>query len=900
MYWVRGITCNKKLKHFFFTDIGKVVIRIFQCKTASQAKNYFRDSLSKADYYIEELEAKGVFNGKIAKRLGIENKPINKDGFDKLCDNLHPITGDTITPRMLQDRRVANDISFHCSKSVSILLCLTRNDEIRQAIDKSVFETMLELQENMFVRVRSKGRNEDKHTGEVLWCDFPHWTARAVKGQAPDPHYHIHCLTMNLTFDKEENRFKAAQFYYIRKDMPYYQARFHKRLADKLGALGFNTRKTANGFELCLVPQQAIEHFSKRTNLIGQVAKENNIKHPKALDKLGALTREKKDKNLTLSQLQDIWRAQLESKNLFDDDLIEKPTAGIQLTANKGIQHALSHCFANSSVKREAQILAQAYTYAIDNPSVTLEDIDKALNDKADVFKVTADYQTYCTTEAIKTEEKQMIELARSGIGEVLPLAQSVDKEKFQFLNEEQQKAIAYVMRSKNRVNIIKGSAGTGKTTLLKAIVPEIEQSGKEVFLFAPTAVASRGVLKDEGFEKADTLAKFLTDKKLQQKTKGQVIWVDEAGLIGAEDMLELIKLATTLDARIVLSGDPKQHNAVKRGDSLRLLQEIGRIPYASVTTIYRQKTEDYKTAIREISEGSIVSGFERLEAMGSIQEIDVSDMNDLLVSDYLKAREQKKTALVISPTREKVRELNTQVRKGLQKKGAISKKEQSFTVFDNCHYSLVQKQDPRTYQQGHIIQTHWNMKGIKKGSILSITEVRNNEIIAENTEGANFKLHLSNAKDFDLYIPRAIDLSKGDEIRLNKNGADLKGKRLNNGTTLTIAGFTKKGHIKVFKKSGKRRIEYLLDKRHGNYDLAYCTTSYSSQGKTVDKVIIAQPASTFVASDQKQFYVSTSRAREDISIYTDDKEMLLDAIKVSGNRISALEAFNDNLKHQL
>jgi len=876
------------------------VIRIFQSKTASQAKNYFREALSQADYYIEGQETKGVFNGKIAKRLGLENKSIDKQSFDSLCDNLHPVTGETLTPRTLKDRRIANDISFHCSKSVSILLALTRNDDIRQAIDQSVFETMQEMQDNMFVRVRSKGRNEDKPTGEILWCDFPHWTARAVKGHAPDPHYHIHCLTMNLTFDRQENRFKAAQFYYIRKDMPYYQARFHKRLADKLGGLGFNTRKTANGFELCLVPQQAIEHFSKRTNLIGQVAKENNITHPKALDKLGALTREKKDKNLTLSQLQDIWCSQLESKSLLNDDLIEKPTADIQLTADKGIQHALSHCFANSSVKRETQILAQAYSHAIDNPSVTLEDIDNALNDKKDVFKVTADYQTYCTTQTIKAEEKQMIELARSGIGKVLPLAQGFDKSTFQFLNEEQQKAIVYVMRSKNRINIIKGGAGTGKTTLLKTIVPKIEQSGKKVFLFAPTAEASRGVLKNEGFENADTLARLLTDKKLQQKIKGQVIWVDEAGLIGAEDMLELIKLATTLDARIVLSGDPKQHNAVKRGDSLRFLQEIGRIPYASVTTIYRQKIEDYKTAIREISEGNIVSGFEQLETMGSIQEIDVSEMNNLLVNDYLKAKQQKKTALVISPTREKVRELNTQIRKGLQQIGVVSKKEQSFTIFDNCHYSIAQKQDSRTYRQGHIIQTHWNMKGIKKGSVLSLTEVGDNEIIAENTEGANFKLHLSNAKDFDIYIPRAIDLSKNDVICLNKNSTGLKGKRLNNGSTLTISGFTKKGHIRAFKKTRKRRIEYLLDKRHGNYDLAYCTTSYSSQGKTVDKVIIAQPASTFAASDQKQFYVSTSRAREDISIYTDDKEMLLDAIKVSGNRLGALQLFKDNYKYQV
>ena len=92
-----------------------------------------------------------------------------------------------------------------------------------------------------------------------------------------------------------ENRIKAGQFHNIKRDMPYYQARFLKRLAEKLGNMGYGIRKTKSAFELTLVPQEAIDHFSKRTNHIGQVAKDNNITHPKALDKLGAITRRKKD-----------------------------------------------------------------------------------------------------------------------------------------------------------------------------------------------------------------------------------------------------------------------------------------------------------------------------------------------------------------------------------------------------------------------------------------------------------------------------------------------------------------------------------------------------------------------------------------------------------------------------
>ncbi|KAA0804586.1 relaxase domain-containing protein, partial [Staphylococcus aureus] len=60
----------------------------------------------------------------------------------------------------------------------------------------------------------------------------------------------------------------------IKRDMPYYQARFHKRLADKMTYLGYQVRVTDKSFEIEGVPQKVIDLFSKQTNEIGQVAKE--------------------------------------------------------------------------------------------------------------------------------------------------------------------------------------------------------------------------------------------------------------------------------------------------------------------------------------------------------------------------------------------------------------------------------------------------------------------------------------------------------------------------------------------------------------------------------------------------------------------------------------------------
>ncbi|WP_303316858.1 MobF family relaxase [Flavivirga abyssicola] len=866
------------------------MIRMFQSSTSAQAKDYFKDALSKADYYLEDQEVNGQFNGRIAKRLGLEGKTVDKETFEKLCDNINPKEGGSLTPRTVDNRRVGYDISFHCPKSVSILHALGEEKRVLPAFEQSVHETMLEMQEDMQVRVRTDGQNTDRETKELLWANFVHQTARPVEGKPPDPHLHAHCFTFNVTYDEVEGKYKAGQFHNIKRDMPYYQARFQKRLADKLSDVGYGIRKTKNGFELAVIPQKAIDHFSKRTNLIGQVAKEKGITDQKKLDQLGAKTRAKKQKNLTMPQLQDKWRDQLHENGIDDKTPEEIKTTNKSHSATQSIDHAINHVFTRNSVKRDRQILAEGYKYAIDNKEISLDEIDTALEKNDTVFKIEVGSQRLCTTKLVHAEERRMIELARDGVGKLRPLKANFKPSIFSKLNDEQRLVMNHVMTSQDRVTMIRGAAGTGKTTLLKEIVPQIEKTGKNVFLFAPTAEASRDVLRREGFVQADTVARLLMDKELQQQIKGQVIWIDEAGMLGSQDMANILSLAKESQARVILSGDPRQHTAVMRGDAMRLLQEVGKIRQVSMETIYRQKEAGYKQAVKAISNGNIKSGFETLQNRGSIKQCEPTRIKERLVGDYLTARKSKKSALVITPTNEQAKEINITIREGLRESKLIGKREKRFTVFDNYYLSVAQKEDIRSYREGQVIQTHQNFPRIKKGAVLHVDSIVGNLVTIKDNQGQKHILPIHRAKDYDVYSSRKIPLSKGDEIRINKNGFDKNKKRINNSTILTVNGFTKNGDIKAVKHSAKRKSDFVLDKSHSNYDYAYAITSYSSQGKTVDNVIISQPASTFPASNEKQFYVSVSRGRENVSIYTDDAEELLTHIKKRGDRQGATE----------
>jgi len=81
-----------------------------------------------------------------------------------------------------------------------------------------------------------------------------------------------------------------------------------------------------------------------------------------------------------------------------------------------------------------------------------------------------------------------------------------------------------------------------------------------------------------------------------------------------------------------------------------------------------------------------------------------------------------------------------------------------------------------------------------------------------------------------------------------------------------------------------------VLNPKHGHLTYGYCQTSHSSQSKSVRDVLIAQSADSFLASSREQFYVSVSRAKQSIRIYTDDRRGLQAAVGNSSLRRTGLE----------
>ena len=840
------------------------MLRIVQNSAPAGAKSYY----TSADYYTEGQELDGVWRGKGAAMLGLAGK-VERAQWDALCDNKNPSTGKPLTARQKQNRRVGYDFNFHVPKSVSLLYGLTSDERILQAFRDSVGATMRDMEAEMQTRVRVGGKNEERTTGNMIWGEFIHTTARPVDG-VPDPHLHAHCFVFNATWDQRESRWKAGQFAGLKRNASYFEALFHSRFARRMEEIGIPVERTRKGWEIAGIGSATLKKFSRRTELIEAKALAEGVTDPVEKGKLGAKTRSRKAKQLTMDELRHEWRSRLgNAENEALRAVTEAQGKGSgredKHAAADAVMLALSHCFERNAVVPERKVLLEAMkrSYGAAGPEMiadTLADQDLVAGD--------IDGERQVTTQSVLSEERRMLDFARSGRGACAQLGAKSHLFTREWLNDGQRHAVLHLLTSRDRVMLVRGGAGTGKTSMMEEATEAIEAGSHKVLTFAPSAEASRGVLREAGFADADTVARLLLDERMQERTRGQVIWIDEAGLLGTPTMARVFDLAKRLDARVILSGDRRQHGSIERGAALRLLEtDAGLVP-AEIKEIQRQ-SGDYKRAVQALSEGRTAAGFRALDKLGWIHGVSGSERNQAIAREYLAAVREGKSVLVISPTHLEGNRITQCIRTELQHEGRLSNEDRQFHVLQAANFTEAERADALNYSPGDLLVFHQNAKAFKKG---------------ERVSARAAKLPLDQASRFDVFHSHELAIARGEVLRITRNGTTADRKhRLNNGQLVKVKDFDSKGNLVL--ENG-----WTIAKEYGFLTHGYVVTSHASQGKTVKRVIIGQSADSMRASSREQFYVSVSRGSERATIFTDDKQALLDAVSRSDDRMAAIE----------
>lgn len=153
-----------------------------------------------------------------------------------------------------------------------------------------------------------------------------------------------------------------------------------------------------------------------------------------------------------------------------------------------------------------------------------------------------------------------------------------------------------------NNIAIITGSAGTGKTTVLKFAIDVFEQLiGGDIILVAPTGRAARRMTESTAIE-ASTLHSLLkigvSDEEddsdvfvSDEKIEGEAIFVDETSMCGISIIYRLFQHLSE-NCRVYFLGDVNQLQSVGSGNVLDDLIESYYVPTVKLSLIYRQSQD--------------------------------------------------------------------------------------------------------------------------------------------------------------------------------------------------------------------------------------------------------------------------------------------------------------------
>ena len=817
-----------------------------------------------------------------------------------LAHNLDPATGKLLRPHAKDGDRVGMDFTFNCPKSVSIARELAGEGNLGDARVEAVHREAVSyavglIERDMKTRVRAGGANTDRDTGELFAYRVTHRDTRTLPGdRMPDCHLHDHVFVINTTFDPVEQKYKAAQLGDIKHDAPFYEAAYMNRLASNLREIGYGVRREGKAFEVAGIDRKLIEKFSRRTAEVERVAKKLGIKNPASKAKLGATTRQGKTKE-TVEELNAYYAGRLttgEKERLAH--LQFEPS--YESDAGKAVAFAVGHEFERRSVVEERKLYETALRHGIG--SVTLEDVTAEAERQGVLLK-----DRQATTRSVLAEETRIIDFAREGKGACRPLApeppggarqhrgspsahptpvdtQSIThsgengpevKNDRPTLSAEQQALVNHVLSSTDRVVLVVGDAGTGKTHAVKSAFDRIHCP---VEMLAPSVAASRGVLRQEGFAKADTVASFLLSPQRQQAVKGGVLWVDEAGLLPVRDLAKLTDIAREQDARLVLQGDPKQHRSVVRhGDMMNTLQTYASLPVGRLTEVWRQKHAGYKRVVEDIAHGGWAEGYDGLVYLGWVRQV---EDNTAIVSDYLAGQRAGKEQILVAPSHAEGDAITAAIRTRLKADGKLGQDHQ-FDRLVNLNWSPAERGDVARYSGEEVFVFHRNSGPYRAGQEIAVKDL---------LPGRGWK----SPEHFSVYRREKLAVAAGDVVRVTGRGKTADGHVLENGSVYKVKGFGKDGMVLANGWVVPPEFQHLA---HG-----YVSTSHASQGKTVDRVLIAMGSESRGAMNAEQFYVSVSRGRHEARVYSDlPADELKRAIGRTDTRKSATELMTPRRK---
>ncbi|EPM7419264.1 conjugative transfer relaxase/helicase TraI [Escherichia coli] len=514
--------------------------------------------------------------------------------------------------------------------------------------------------------------------------------------------------------------------------------------------------------------------------------------------------------------------------------------------------------------------------------------------------------------------EKSIIRHIAEGKDAVQPLMSLTPASVLSGLTAGQREATRTVLENTDRFMAIQGYAGVGKTTQFRAVMGALntlsESVRPQVIGLGPTHRAVHE-MREAGVD-ARTLASFLSETRQAIQAgetpdfRNVLFLTDESSMVGNRDMAELYQLVAAGGGRMVSSGDTAQLQAISTGQPFRLVQQRSAIDTVVMQEIVRQ-TPALRPAIESIIAGQVETSLRQVDDV-SPQQVPrqagawVPEKSVMEIRESEKEPEQGRTAAQealkpeqLSPARTDIiaairddwmgrtpeaqqqtlimaelnadrHAINEAIHVARHEKGDTGAEERTFTVLEPLRVPDNALRAAETFAEytgavAMMNERYWTVADVNP---------QDGVVTLRNTDGESVLIspQQNTAQDISLFTHRELTLSQGDRVRFTRSDTD-RGYVAN--SLWEVAGFTQEGAIR-FRQGEQEKIvdpQSMTEDRH--IDLAYALTVYGVQGASERFAI----ALTGTEGGRKRMaslestYVTLSRAKEHVQVYTDNLE---------------------------
>lgn len=485
--------------------------------------------------------------------------------------------------------------------------------------------------------------------------------------------------------------------------------------------------------------------------------------------------------------------------------------------------------------------------------------------------------------------EKAILRVVSDGKNTQPPLLDQVPESVLNGLTGGQRASTTLVLGSTDQFTGIQGYAGVGKTTQVKAVVAALDTLPADVRPtltgLAPTHQAVRE-MSDVGV-RAQTIKSFIVEHDQASAAgekpdyRGQVFLIDESSMAGNQDTAALFQAIANGGGRAVSMGDIDQFESVDSGAPFKLMQERSPMDVAIMKQIVRQKDVQLRDAVHDIIDNRIDAALTRIEAQPSdriareagavapesaFQE--TRTPVDDIVQDWTgRSGDVRGRTLIITQLNSDRREVNAGIHAALAKRGELGENAVTVPVLEKISHTRHAFNKTDAWQAGMVVK-----RGDRYQDVLAVDR-NGSTVMVRDEEG---KTGLYSPKelitgDVQLFNRSSMEVRAGDLLKFTATDRE-QGQTANQ--RFTVASVSDTGEIRLKGDRGHISINPKDVRAQQHIDYGWAVTGYGAQGASTDYVISLEGAQEGrrAMATRRAFYISTSRAKEHVQIYTDDK----------------------------